>query len=132
MDGEVFLGIIIVVFIIMVNIAKAKKQQKAKEAAPPLNAGRKTAAPETEPRRTFSAPVPPGFEGYDPCHEEQLSGMPPRAGDEGFDPCHEEPPFSVPVAAPEMTDAEREENAQELLRGIIIGEVLRRRQPLRR
>lgn len=134
---EGLFGVIVIVFIIIVNIAKAKKQQKAKEAASPLNAGRKAeepfrAAPETEPERTFSAPVTPDLEGCDPCHAEQLSGMPPKAGDEGFDPCHEEPLFTIDAAAAEVTDAEQKKNAQELLRGIIFSEILGRKQPLRK
>ena len=144
MDLEVLYGLIVVVFIIVVNIAKAKKQrQKAKEAASPLNVSpeikkkyrnTQNADPQAqrEAPRPFAAPVTSAFEGDDPCHEEQLSGMPPKAGEEGFDPCHGEPLFGMEAAAPEISDADREEAAQELLRGIVLSEILGRRQPLRR
>ena len=142
MDREVLYGLIVVVFIIVVNIAKAKKQrQKAKEAASPLNVSpeiknkyrsAQNTVPQREAPRPFAAPVTSAFEGYDPCHEEQLSGMPPKAGEEGFDPCHEEPLFGMEAAAPGISDADREEAAQELLRGIVLSEIMGRRQPLRR
>ena len=141
MDSEVILSLIVVVFIIIVNIAKAQKQQqKAKEAASPLNVspeigekyrGAQNTVPQAQQDapRPFAPSVTPGFEGYDPCHEEQLSGMPPKAGDEGFDPCHEEP---MPVMEAPAQDAGMEGAAQELLRGIVFSEILGRRQPLRR
>lgn len=126
------------------KLNKAAKQQQAAKGAKPGTAKTKRQAPAAEPQKTAAAPAAPAEparptvmqptitvaehddsvymgslnaitgEGYDPCHEEQLSTI------------------SYESAAPAETAVpglQLSWTGNEIVRGVIMSEILNRKQP---
>lgn len=135
---------------------KKKKQGKARPAAQTMRKQMpqrplEDTAPEdadvddTEMQEAEDAPAPVQqaflLEGEDPCHEDMLPQRPAPAapgsvviGPEGRDACHDymlRKPAPAPLPEPMPMQEEDTENtaAQELLRGVILSEVLQRPAP---
>ena len=125
---EIFPVLVWIIIGIIVVVIKSKTKQKA-----PVKKNT-SAAPDAKPRPA-QATVPnpdkilPPDNGWDMAHTQ------PMPSSEGVDPCHEEQfkeldritSEPVPDTPEGITSAE----AQELLRGVVMSEILRRKPPLR-
>lgn len=128
---------IILLSVLSIGVGAVKKKQQTAQAqrgAPPQS---DVPGSNASPRK----PVP--AEGEDPCHAAILQRLPNppqhtfsrEESDfapftEGEDPCHADM-LTGPRQADMSEPAEPSEGAQELLRGVILSEVLRRRPPYR-
>ena len=157
MNPIAILFIVIVIFSSIVSAKnKTKKQQQKKDAASAPGKPRPAApVPETDAaQKSFAFSGASGFysEGEDPCHEDMLTGVPfsrenadaqygslfeadqqseGTASSEGEDPCHESM-LTGPAAKERPAFLPGDTGSAELLRGIILSEVLGKPKALRR
>ena len=132
--------ILIGVFNSILKAAKKQTQatgtpQKGAPVPPAARSAARKPAPETAKKASRPAfpaqekraaqPAWKSGEGEDPCHEEMLRGVKPSGNEEGADPCHEYMLHDTP-SAEDASAPMGEEQAQELLRGVIMSEILRR------
>lgn len=119
---------LIVIIILMSSLSSVVQKRKMAEAA-------KKAAPPAVPVPAEPAPVPePAAERRAPEQPLVREPAPPQMGVEGADACHDymlPRKKAAPARQPESED-EANPAAQELLRGVILSEVLGRRRPGRR
>lgn len=86
----------------------------------------KAAAQKAEKPADKAVPAWKSGEGYDPCHEEMLSGIKPRGHEEGADPCHEYMLNDLQPEGESTLSVQEELQARELLRGVILSEILQK------
>ena len=154
MDLFSFLPLIVVIGVLSMMSSAATQKKKAAEAArsfqkahAPQNspAPAQPAQAQPESRQTsFLEPRPAqmGVEGADDCHDYMLPPLqtafarprPPRMGVEGADDCHDYmlAPESAPAAPEAPLDNGESALAQDMLRGVIMSEILGRRRQGRR
>lgn len=132
--------ILIGVFNSILKAAKKQTQatgtpQKGAPVPPAARSAARKPAPETAKKASRPAfpaqekraaqPAWKSGEGEDPCHEEMLRGVKPSGNEEGADPCHEYMLNDI-IPAGEPSSPADEAQARELLRGVIMSEILKR------
>lgn len=128
---------IMLLSVLSIGVGAMKKKQQATQAQRGVPPQPDIPGSNASPRK----PVP--AEGEDPCHAAILQRLPNPPQHtfsgaesdfapftEGEDPCHADM-LTGPRQADMPEPAEPSEGAQELLRGVILSEVLRRRPPYR-
>ena len=148
---EALTALLIIVGAILSITAKMsdekKKQGSAARSAPRRvwhEAAKETpSAPANAPQaapNAVPAPVQQSFmlEGEDPCHQDMLQKRPSpvmpapaKMGAEGADDCHDYMlgQSEHPLSMPEASRTRESQASQELLRGVILSEILRRPAP---
>ena len=151
MDIFSFLPLIVIIGVLSMISSNAQKKKTA-EAARSFQKAHAPQDPPAQPvqekpesrQTSFLESHPPqmGVEGADDCHDYMLPPLqtaftrprPPQMGVEGADDCHDY--LLAPENAPAVPEAppENSENAlaQDMLRGVIMSEILGRRRQGRR
>ena len=138
---EDFIGIIVLVLIALVS-ASGKKKKKAEKPARQRRQAEKPrdarfeqafARKQAEALKQQAERLAPGKAGHEadcdrrPLHLHEVTPRQMEAAGEGEDPCHagyHAPEEPSPIYAPEAAQADF--RAQELLRGVIMSEILKR------
>lgn len=134
--GEGIIGLIIVIFAVIVA-ANQKKTGSKGGKAPAAHPAQPLSVPVQPPAKPVEAKAPWALplceEAAAPVFDRQtetFSISAPRMGREGEDACHEYL-FQPQEEAPAFPHAPENERARELVRGVILSEILARPRPRR-